>query len=84
MVKVKKKDGSIEEFMKEKIIEGCKRAGTTAEQAMEVAEEVTKKVTKMATVTTDKIADLVLNSLDRINKMAADAYRKFRKMKYKK
>lgn len=81
MVRVKKRDGRIEEFMKSKIINGCKKAGATAKEGVKVAEEVALKVTKFTIVTTDEIAKFVVDSLEKVNKKAADAYKNFRKGK---
>jgi len=83
MVKVKKRDGRIEEFMKSKIIKGCQKAGATVIEAAKVAEEVAVKVTRFTIVTTDEIAKSVVDSLEKINKKAADSYKNFRKQKKK-
>ena len=79
MVKVKKRDGTTEDFMKSKIINGCKKAGANAKQAARVAGEVAVKATRFTIVTTDEIAKSVVISLEKVNKKAADAYRNFRK-----
>ena len=81
MVKVKKKDGRIEDFIKSKIVNGCKKAGANAKEAVRVAEEVAVKVTRFTIVTTDEIARLVVDSLGKINKKAATAYKNFREGK---
>ena len=81
MVKVRKRDGRIEEFMKSKIINGCEKAGATAKEAAKVAEEVAVEVTRFTIVTTDEIAKFVADSLEKINKKAADAYKNFREEK---
>ncbi len=84
MVKVKKRDGRIEEFVESKIIAGCKKAGATAEEAVKVAKEVSMQVVKMAIIPAEKLSDLVLAALRKVNKAAADAFNKFREKKYSK
>lgn len=44
MVEVKKRDGSIEEFIESKIVAGVKKAGATAEEAARVTKEASAKV----------------------------------------
>jgi hypothetical protein len=44
MVKVKKRDGRIEEYIESKLVAGVKKAGATAEEAAHVAKEVAEKV----------------------------------------
>jgi len=81
MVKVKKKDGRIEEFMEAKIIKGCEKAGASVKEAAKVAEGVALKVTRFTIVTTDEIAKAVVDSLEKINEKAAESYKNFRKQK---
>ena len=81
MVKVKKKDGSLEEFMENKVVAGVKKAGGTAKEAVDVAREVSGKLVKKTVVTTEEIAKMVVDSLKRVNKKVADAFVKFRKGK---
>lgn len=79
MVKVKKRDGSLEEFMELKILTACKKAGATAKEAADVAKNVSMKVVKKTVVTSEEIAKMVVDSLKKANKTAADAFVKFRK-----
>jgi len=81
MVKVKKRDGRIEEFVKSKVVNGCQKAGATAKEAVKVGEDVTVKVTRFTIVTTDEIARFVVDSLAKVNKKAADVYKNFREQK---
>jgi len=83
MVKVKKRDGRVEEFMKEKIVNGIIKAGANAIEAAKVAEDVAVKVTRFTIVTTDEVAKFVVDSLEKINKGAAEAYKNFRRQKKK-
>ena len=84
MVSVRKRIGRTEEYLESKIIEGVKKAGATAEEASEVVADVGFKVGDMAVVEADKLSDMVVESLRKVNKAAADAFLKFRAQKYKK
>jgi hypothetical protein len=84
MVKVKKRIGKTEEYLESKIIAGCKKAGATAEEAAKVAKEASMKVGKMAVVDAEKLSDMVVESLRKVNKDAADAFHEFRREKYEK
>ena len=79
MVKVKKKNGSLEEFMESKIVTACQRAGATAKEAADTAKNISVKVVKKTVVTSEEIARMVVDSLKKANKTAADAFVKFRK-----
>ncbi|HLE48475.1 MAG TPA: ATP cone domain-containing protein [Patescibacteria group bacterium] len=57
MYKVQKKDGSLEEFDRSKIISGLKNAGTSDEEAEKVATEIENWLPTAA-------VDGVVNSLD--------------------
>jgi len=81
MVKVKKKDGSLEEFMEKKVVASVKKAGGTVKEAVDVAREVSGKVVKKTVITTEEIAKIVVDSLKKVNKKVADAFVKFRKGK---
>ncbi len=84
MVSVKKRIGRTEEYLESKIIAGVKKAGATAEEAANVVKEVGVKVEKMTVVEAEKLSDMVVESLRKVNKTAADAFLKFRREKYKK
>jgi transcriptional regulator NrdR family protein len=84
MVKVKKRVGEIEEYMESKIIAGCKNAGATTEEAVKVAKEVSMKAGKTTVVDAEKLSDMVVESLRKVNKAAADGFHKFRTEKYEK
>jgi len=81
MVKVKKKDGSLEEFMEKKVVAGVKKAGATAKEALDVAREVSEKAVKKTLVTTEEIGKMAADSLKKVNKKAAEAFVKFKKGK---
>ncbi|MDI6825598.1 MAG: ATP cone domain-containing protein [Candidatus Aenigmarchaeota archaeon] len=83
MVKVKKRDGRLEEFIESKIIVGCKKAGATAKEAAQVAKEISMKVGEMAVVPAGKLSNMVVKSLKEVNKAAANAFVKFREKKLK-
>jgi len=65
VVKVVKRDGREEEFVKEKIVVSCYNAGAPLEVAREIAEEISKKVEEGTT--TDEIREMVLEELGKRN-----------------
>jgi transcriptional regulator NrdR family protein len=73
----------LEEFKELKIVEGCKKAGATAKQAVEVAKATSIKVAKTAVVPAEKLSNMVVASLKRVNKVAAATFVKFRNGKLK-
>lgn len=81
MVKVKKRSGKVEEFMKSKIARGCQKAGATASEAARVAEEVARGVATMTVVSAERLAGMVVKSLNRVNKTAGRAFTGYRKKK---
>ena len=83
MVKVKKRDGTIEEHIESKIVAGVRKAGATAEEAARVAKEVVEKVAHKSEVTAKELSTMVVASLRKLNKKAADAFVKFRDSKLK-
>ncbi|MDQ1281040.1 MAG: hypothetical protein QG670_2304 [Thermoproteota archaeon] len=83
MVKVKKRDGRMEEFIESKIITGVKKAGATAEEATKVGKEVAEKVAQRGQVTATELSRLVVTSLRKVNSKAAEAFVKFRDNKLK-
>jgi transcriptional regulator NrdR family protein len=84
MVKVRKRSGKLQAFMKSKIVKSCKKAGATTEEAKLVAKEVSKKVAKKKVVSAQALLNMVVASLKKTNKRAASAYAKFGKKKLKK
>jgi transcriptional regulator NrdR family protein len=80
-VKVKKKDGRIEEYTQAKIVEGVRKAGATEEQATRVARDVTDQI--VTVVTTTQLAKLVAASLKKVNPAAAAEYLRYRATKAK-
>lgn len=83
MVKVKKRDGSFEAFVESKIVAAVKKAGATAEEATRVAKEVSAKVARKVEVTADELSDMVVASLKKVNKAAADEFAKVKDKKLK-
>lgn len=83
MVKIKKKDGRFEEFVESKIVTGVKKAGATAEEAAHVAKEVAEKVARKTEVTAEELSNMVVTSLKKLNKAAADKFVKHRDEKLK-
>ena len=83
MVEVKKRDGSLEEFVESKIVAGVKKAGATAEQAGRVAKEVSEKGARKTEVAAEDNAEKVGTPPKKANKKAADEFVKFRDNKIK-
>ena len=83
LVKVKKRNGKLEEFVESKIVAGVKRAGATAEEAGRVAKEVAGKVAHKTEVAAEEMSDMVVSSFKKVNKAAADEFVKFRDKKVK-
>jgi transcriptional regulator NrdR family protein len=83
MAQVKKRDGTTEEFIQSKIEAGIRKAGATAQQAVQVTKEVAKKVAGKVDVTAAALSDWVVVELRKVNKKAADAYAKYRDRKLK-
>jgi len=81
--KVKKRDGTFEDYVESKVVAGVKRAGATADQAARVGKEVTQKVAAKALITSEELASMVVSTLAKINKDASTAYLKFRDTKAK-
>ncbi len=83
MVKVKKRNGRIEDFMESKITTGCQKAGATAEEAAQVVKDVSMSIVNMAIVPAEQLSQMVVTSLRKVNNAAADAFVKFRDEKLK-
>jgi len=83
MVKVKKRDGKIEEFVESKIVTGVKKAGASAGEAAHVAKEISEMVAHKVEVTAEELSNMVVTSLRKVNKAAADEFIKFRDKKIK-
>ncbi|MEM0149584.1 MAG: ATP cone domain-containing protein [Candidatus Micrarchaeaceae archaeon] len=62
-MRVKKKDGSEEEFLKEKITVALVKNGTDAAAAREISSAIEKKFSGKAMVTSDEIRNEVLQRL---------------------
>ncbi|RLE62883.1 MAG: ATP-binding protein [Thermoprotei archaeon] len=65
MPKVLKRDGREEDFIKEKIVISCYKAGAPIDTAREIAEEVGRRVRER--ITTDQIREIVLKELEKRN-----------------
>ena len=83
MVKIRKRDGRIEEYIGSKIVAGVKKTGATAEEAEHVAKEVAEKMAHRTEVTASELSRMVVASLRKVNKKAADEFVKFRDNKLK-
>ena len=85
MVKVKKRDGRLEEFNESKIVEGIKKAGASIEEAMGTAKKITERMAqntedllKMGEINADLLSRMVVAELEEINKSVAEKFVKFR------
>ena len=65
MPKVLKRDGREEEFVKEKVVVSCYKAGAPIDTAREIAEEVSRRIGERTT--TDEIRSIVLEELGKRN-----------------
>jgi len=83
MTKVRKRDKSWENYLESKVEEGVRLSGATAEEAAKVAKEVSKKIAKKAEITAEGLSEIVLASLDKVNKVAAKEFRRYRGEKLK-
>jgi len=83
VTKVHKRDKSWETYLESKVEEGVKGAGATSEEAARVAKEVTRSVAKKAEVTAEELSEVVLASLDKVDKAAAKEFRRYRGEKLK-
>ena len=83
LVKVRKKDGRLEEFDESKIASGVRKAGATAEEAAYITQEVSKKVAYLAEVASEELSDMVVASLSKINKAEAEKFVQARDEKLK-
>jgi len=78
---VKKRNGALQRFSKQKIIKGCRRAGAKAKDAKRVANIVAKKVYDR--ISTKKIGTMVVANLKKFDKKAALSFERFFKKKWK-
>jgi len=76
-MKVRKKNGKLEDFNKNKIVKSCKKAGASAKIASDIANVVSNQI--YDGVSTSEIRVIVLRELDRKDKKAATAFRGFKK-----
>jgi transcriptional regulator NrdR family protein len=82
-IKVKKRDGTFEDYVEAKVVAGVKRAGATADQATRVGKEVSQKVAGKALITAEELSSMVVSTLAKINKEASGAFVKFKDTKTK-
>lgn len=83
MVKVRKRDGRVEEFVESKIGAGIRKSGANAKEATQVAKEVSGKVAHMAEVTAEELSSMVVTSLRNVNKKASEEFVRYRDSKLK-
>ena len=83
MAKVRKRSGKLQAFNKSKIIKACKKSGAGVKTAITVSEEVAKKIGK-GTIRAERLSKLVIASLRKVNKRAAQSFVAYVKKKYSK
>ena len=83
MVKIRKRDGRIEDYLESKIVAGARKAGATAKEAAQVAKDVTLRTARQAEVTAEELSTMVVTSLSKINQKASDTFVNFRDNKLK-
>ena len=83
VVKVRKRDGRLEEFDESKIASGVRKAGATVEESEYIAQEVSAKVAYVTDVASDELSDMVVASLSKINKAEAEKFVQARDEKLK-
>jgi transcriptional regulator NrdR family protein len=81
LVKVKKRNGKIEEYLESKIVTSVERAGANDKEAAHVVKEISKKLAHKRVVTSDDLSNMVAASLSKVNKAAAGNYIKYRDIK---
>lgn len=74
MVNVRKRDGRIEEFTKEKIASACQKAGASEENASKVADEVESRIRDKEEVSTREIGEMVVESLRKFDESVASSF----------
>ncbi|KUJ94185.1 MAG: Restriction endonuclease, partial [Archaeoglobus fulgidus] len=72
MLRVRKRDGRLEEFSRAKIVRTCLRAGASKKIAEKVAEEVEKRI--YDGITTDEVLELVIELLFELKYEKAERY----------
>jgi transcriptional regulator NrdR family protein len=83
MVKVKKRDGKWEEYVESKVEAAVKASGATAKEAAQVAKEVTAKLAKMIEVDARELSEIVVKTIEKVNRAAAKEFVRFRDSKLK-
>jgi transcriptional regulator NrdR family protein len=82
-MKIKKKDGKMEEFSREKLMNSLKKAGMESEDNMaKTADSVTgfvKEAGKQGAVESSKIREKVVGQMKSLNSAAADKFSSFKK-----
>ncbi|MEM0202898.1 MAG: ATP cone domain-containing protein [Archaeoglobaceae archaeon] len=71
-MRVKKRDGRLEEFSKDKIVRTAVRAGLSVDKAKKVANEVEKRI--YDGITTDEILSIVLSEIEKFSKNVSAKY----------
>lgn len=80
---MKKRDGKWEEYVESKVVAAAKASGATAREAAQVAKEVTAKLAKKAEVDAEELSEIVVKTIEKVNKAAAKEFVRFRDGKLK-
>lgn len=83
MVNVKKRNGRIEEFTKEKIASACQKAGASEENAAKVADEVESRIRNREEVSSREIGEMVIESLRKFDESVASSFESSFREKWK-
>jgi transcriptional regulator NrdR family protein len=83
LVRVRKRDGGVEEFVESKIRSGIREAGATAQEAERVTKDVVEKVAHRVEITSEELSEIVVRSTEKVNKKVAREFVRFRDAKLK-
>ena len=83
MVKVIKRDKSLEGFSTSKIVKAVKKAGAPEPIAKAIASMISKKVKNRKTITSTAIKKMIMNIIAKVSKVPAN-WRKYKKPAKKK
>jgi len=81
-ISVVKRDGRLEDFQSDKIVNGCVRAGAPKETAEKIAGEIQQRAYDR--IPTSELGRMVMDKLRAANPAAAKAFEKYVKAKYEK
>ncbi|MEM0159991.1 MAG: ATP cone domain-containing protein [Candidatus Micrarchaeaceae archaeon] len=80
-MKVKRRNGKVEDFIREKIVVAVVKAGGNIKTARDIASEIESEFGRRDTVTTEEIRSEVLKKLETRDSKAYDSWIRFDKEK---